>query len=387
MSALIPDVPMYSPAELARILEEEESLQIMDVRAPDRVAQGRIDLIPEERFHNIRGSELMQITSVDDTGLDPDLPVAVVCGQGKDSAMLAYHLSKMGLAARSLDGGLVAWMKFTQPRPMDAPETLDRLIQFDRMGSGCLGYLLVSDGEAFIVDPPLAAGAYVEAMEELGAKLVGVADTHVHADYVSGAVRLSKELEVPYYLHPSDAVYPYDGTPGQIDFHAISDGDVIEFGRSAVGVMHTPGHTEGSVTYLVEERVAFTGDFLFVESIGRPDLGGQEGDWGRQLWESVGRVREEWSPNVLILPAHYASESERRSDGTVATDLGALLSGNEAFQFESGDDFVAWILENKASFPEAYKKIKALNVGLAPVDELEVEELEVGRNECALGGR
>lgn len=387
MDSIFADVPKYTAADLARILEEGEPLQIMDVRAPARVAQGRIDLIAEDRFHNIRGSELMHHTSVESTGLDPDLPVAVICGLGKDSAVLAFHLDRLGLDARTLAGGMVEWMRYTKPRLLDAPQTIDRLVQFDRIGSGCLGYLLVSNGEALIIDPPLFAGGYLEGIDEAGAKLVGVAETHVHADYVSGAVKLAEEFGVPYYLHAADAVYPYDGTPGRIEFQDIEGGDTIEFGETVITVMHTPGHTEGSVTYLLEDRLAFTGDFLFVGSIGRPDLGGQEETWAHQLWESVVRAKSEWSSGTLILPAHYASSAERRPDGSVAADFGSLLENNEALGYDDREAFVAWILENKAAFPESYKRIKALNVGLAPIVENEVEELEVGRNECALGGK
>jgi glyoxylase-like metal-dependent hydrolase (beta-lactamase superfamily II) len=66
----------------------------------------------------------------------------------------------------------------------------------------------------------------------------------VHADYISGAPALAAYLRVPYYLHPRDSFYPYDGTPGRIDFRPIGDGDGIEFGRGALQVVHTPGHTE-----------------------------------------------------------------------------------------------------------------------------------------------
>jgi len=218
----------------------------------------------------------------------------------------------MELEAKSLAGGMVAWMNLTVPRVLDPPEGLDRLIQFDRMGKGCLGYLLVNGGEAIIVDPPLQFDAYLEALEEIGATLVGVADTHVHADYVSGAVPLAQRFEVPYHLHPADAVYPYDGTPGRIAFHPISDGDTVEFGNTAMRVMHTPGHTEGSVTFLVEDRIALTGDFLFVESIGRPDLGGKEEEWAGQLWASMARAIRKWDDGLAVYPAHYAAEGERR---------------------------------------------------------------------------
>jgi len=386
LSLQLPDSPEYSAEELAAMIEEGQPLQVMDVRAPERVAQGRLDLIPEDGYRNIPGSELMHIHDVKATGLDPAFPVVVLCGHGKDSKILAFHLGRLGFDARSLTGGFAAWMEFTLPRVLDPPEGLDRLIQFDRMGKGCLGYLLVSGGEAIIVDPPLQFESYRKVLEETGAKLVGVADTHIHADYVSGAVRLSQEFDVPYHLHPSDAVYPYDGTPGKIEFQPLAGGDRIEFGKTALEVMHTPGHTEGSVTFVVEKRVALTGDFLFVESIGRPDLGGKVEEWTGQLWSSIARAVREFSDGVAIYPAHYASDSERRMGRAVGIPFGTLLRENEILKIQDPEVFLWTIKSHQAPFPEAYKKIKALNLGLAPVVDAEVELLEVGRNECALGG-
>jgi glyoxylase-like metal-dependent hydrolase (beta-lactamase superfamily II) len=378
--------PGVSPLELARLLEGGESLQILDVRAPERVAQGRIDLLPDERFHNVRGSVVLTLSSLAAAGLDRNFPVVVVCGKGEDSALVAAHLNRLGADAASLTGGLTAWMGLTLPRPLDPPEGVHELIQFDRVGMGCLGYLLVSDGEAVIVDPPLHADAYLRALEGAGAKLVGVLDTHVHADYVSGGPTLARESGVPYYLHPADAKYPYDGTPGKIEFHPVSDGDRIRFGETTLEVAHTPGHTEGSVTFLCENRLALTGDFLFVESIGRPDLGGKEAAWAIQLWESVERARREWPGGLAVYPAHYATATERRMGQAVGVAFGELLAENRFARIDEKESFLRQIMEKSAQFPDAYRKIKALNLGLAPIVQIEVEELEVGRNECALGG-
>lgn len=375
-----------SARELAGLFDEGAAIQIMDVRAPERVERSRIDLVPPDRFRNIPGSRLLKHTTLEETGLDRELPVAVVCGHGDDSRVLALHLERMGLDARSLAGGMAAWMRTTVPRELDPPEGLDRLVQFDRMGKGCLGYLLMSGGEALVVDPPLDFRAYLETLEASGARLVGVADTHVHADYVSGGPEMARRFGVPYYLHPADAVYPYDGRTGPVAFRPLSDGDTIDLGHTGVRVAHTPGHTEGSVTYLVEDRLAFTGDFLFVESVGRPDLAGKEPDWARDLWSSLARVIREWGDGLAVYPAHYAGETERRMGRAVGSPFGTLLRENDILKIQDPEVFYHEILKRKADFPEAYRKIKAINVGLAPVVESEVEELEVGRNECALGG-
>lgn len=382
----MPDSSQISPGELAETLGGGGPIQIMDVRAPDRVAAGSIDLVPQGRFHNIRGSVLIHIRDAAGTGLDPDLPVAVVCGHGEDSNVIAAHLGRLGFRAKSLAGGMAAWMRHSVPIELDPPQDLDRMIQFDRVGNGCLGYLLVSDGEAVIVDPPLHSEPYLDELKTSGAKLVAVADTHIHADYVSGAVNLAERFEVPYYLHPADAVYPYDGTPGKIDYEALAEDSVIRFGRAALEVMHTPGHTEGSVTYLLEDRIALTGDFLFVESVGRPDLGGREEEWTGQLWDSMARAIRRWDDGLAVLPAHYAGESERRMGRAVGIPFGSLLRENEILRIQDPEVFLRYIQSKGGPFPEGYRKIKAINLGLLPVVDREVEELEVGRNECALGG-
>jgi glyoxylase-like metal-dependent hydrolase (beta-lactamase superfamily II) len=381
------NVPEVSAAELADLLDRGEPLQIVDVRAPFRLEGGTVDLGPKDLFHNLVGSQLIKVPSLESAGLDPALPIAVVCGQGKDSAVLAFHLNRLGGNARSLAGGMAAWMRVQVPRNLEAPPSLDRLVQFDRVGKGALAYLLISDGEALAVDVPLDASAVRQVLDEDDLDLVGVADTHVHADYVSGAAQLANDRGVPYYLHPADNVFPYDGTPGRLALTALADGTAIPVGRARVRAVHTPGHTEGSVTFLVDDHIALTGDFLFVRSIGRPDLGGKTEEWAATLWRSIGRTRREWSPDVTIYPAHYAGDDERRQDRTVGVRFGDLVAENAAFVLETESEFVAWVVRQASSFPEAYRTIKAINTGLLVPTDRDVEHLEVGKNECALGGR
>ncbi|MDH3495366.1 MAG: MBL fold metallo-hydrolase [Gemmatimonadota bacterium] len=385
--AKTPEAPEIPPGELAQALETDAPIQIVDVRAPQRLVAGRIEPVPESRFHNIVGSQLIRHRRLEDAGLDPALPIAVVCDHGNDSRALARHLNRLGGRARSLRGGMAAWMQLVLPRPVAAPPSLDRLVQLDRVGKGALGYALLSDGEALLVDPPLAADAYRRVVAEQGARLIGVADTHVHADYVSGAPALAREFRVPYHLHPADTVYPYDNRPGRLDVHPLVDGDRLAVGRCRVRVVHTPGHTEGSVTYVIDDAVALTGDFLFIASVGRPDLAGRTGDWTPQLWSSVVRARNEFPPDLAIRPAHYASDAERERDRSVGRPFARLLAENAAFQCRDGAAFARWVERQAGSFPESYRTIKAINVGLHPADSAEVEALEFGKNECALGGR
>ena len=380
-------VSEISALELARALEAGEAMQVLDVRAPERLAQGRIDLGPIERFHNIRGSVVRTFTSLDQTALDRRMPIAVVCGHGDDSKVVAQHLLTLGADARSVRGGLAAWSRLVLPRELPAPATVDALIQFDRVAKGALGYVIISAGEALVVDPPLDCAAVVSEAADRGARIVGVADTHVHADYVSGASRLSRELGVPYYLHPADGDDPYDGRPGRLSIKPIGNGDEIRIGRTAIRVCHNPGHTLGSVSYLIGDAAALTGDFLFIASIGRPDLAGKTDEWTAMLWASVERARREWPDSLAIYPAHYAGDGERNMDRSVGAPLSALLGANPALQHKTAATFAGWVASHVRTFPEAYRTIKAVNIGLVEVSDADAQVLEIGRNECALGGR
>ncbi len=378
------NVPEISALELAVQLDAGEALQVIDVRPPGVVAAGRIDLVPPPRFRNIACSDLIACPTLARTGIDPAIPATVVCSRGHDSRIAAVHLNRLGCRANSLRGGMAAWMMVVLGRDVATPPSLDRFIQFDRLGKGALGYLLASDGEAVFVDPPRDGTAYLRAAAQARARIVGVADTHVHADYISGGPILARTLQVPYYLHPRDALYPYDGTVGRVDFRAIEDGDTVRFGRCALRVLHTPGHTEGSVSYVLDDVAALTGDFIFVDSVGRPDLAGKTTEWTADLWESLELVKRTWRSSLTIYPAHYASARERRPDGRVAASYGALLDANHALTFTDPAAFAQWVASQTTACPDAYRRIKAVNVGLLDVDEDAAEELEVGRNQCGL---
>jgi glyoxylase-like metal-dependent hydrolase (beta-lactamase superfamily II) len=385
----VPDmnvVPEVSPQELARALESGEPVQVLDVRARARVAAGHIDLVAPGRFHNIAGTQVMTLTALAGTGIDPGLPVIVVCGHGVDSVALVPHLARLGCRASSLRGGMAAWTALVVARDLVPPRAADRFVQLDRVGKGALGYVLASGGEALVVDPPRDATAYLRAVDEAGAKVVAVADTHIHADYISGAPALSRMLDVPYYLHPSDAIHPYDGRAGDVEYTRLENGASLRIGRCTVTAILTPGHTEGSLSYVIDDEAALTGDFVFVASVGRPDLAGKSREWTASLWNSLEAARRQWPDALMIYPAHYGSEDERRPDRTIGASFGELLQRNEALRIADGEAFARWVSSHTAVFPDAYRTIKAVNVGLHRVDDCQAEELEAGRNECALRG-
>jgi len=377
-------LPQMPPQELAERLDRGEALQVLDVRATEKVARGHIALGPELEFHAQPNSQLFAMPDVKDLHLDASRPIAVVCNHGNSSKKTTAFLRERGYEAYSVIGGMAAWESVYVARRLAPTASLSHVVQLDRVGKGALSYILVSDGDAVIVDPGRHLERYDAVLTELGATPAAVVDTHVHADYASGAAAAAARWQIPYFLHPDDAISPYDSRPGKITNQALRDGDTIAFGHATLRAVHVPGHTLGSITLIADEGLALTGDFLFVQSIGRPDLAGRSSEWAKLLWQSLERARREWPGELLILPAHYSSETERRADRAVAARFDVIAATNPVVAIQDEREFLKWIADHQTSFPEAYRTIKEANLGLVELSDADAEVLESGPNQCAV---
>lgn len=172
-------------------------------------------------------------------------------------------------------------------------------------------YLLVSGNEAFAVDPSISVKALKSALEKEHATLTGVLLTHGHFDHVMSLDTVRDAFGVPAYIHKDDAIMLTDGKKNAFyDFFGqervykpaeklLSDGDLLPLGNEQIKVLHTPGHTMGSVCYICDGGIV-SGDTLFAESFGRCDLWG--GDMG-QMRKSLIRLRE-FPKDETIFPGH-----------------------------------------------------------------------------------
>jgi glyoxylase-like metal-dependent hydrolase (beta-lactamase superfamily II) len=376
--------PQIAPQELAERLDRGESLQVLDVRAPEKVERGHIAIGSELDFHALPNSNILALPDVKELHLDATRPVAVVCGHGNSSKKATAFLRERGYEAYSVIGGMAAWETVYVARDLSPTPSLSHVVQLDRVGKRALSYVLVSDGDAVIVDPGRHVERYDSLLAELQATPAAVVDTHIHADYLSGARAAAARWHVPYFLHPDDAVSPYDGRPGKLASQPLSDGDTIVFGRATLRAAHVPGHTLGSIALIADDGLALTGDFLFVQSVGRPDLAGRSEAWAKQLWHSLERVRQTWPGDLLVLPAHYASEGERRADRVVAARFDVIAATNVAAAMQDERIFLKWIADHTTTFPDAYRTIKEANLGLVDVSQADAEVLESGPNQCAV---
>lgn len=145
-------------------------------------------------------------------------------------------------------------------------------MKIEQIYTGCLAeaaYYIESNGEAAIIDPLRETRPYIERAERNGAKIKYILETHFHADFVSGHIDLSKKTGATIVFGPT-AVPGYEA-------HVAQDGEELSLGNIKFRVLHTPGHTMESTTYLLidengKEQAIFTGDTLFIGDVGRPDL-------------------------------------------------------------------------------------------------------------------
>jgi glyoxylase-like metal-dependent hydrolase (beta-lactamase superfamily II)/rhodanese-related sulfurtransferase len=327
--------------------------------------------------------ELPELTAVPD-----DREIIAVCAKGGASDFVASILRDEGKRAVNLIDGMIAWGNYYRVRTV-VEEATYQIYQVDRVARGCLSHVLISNGQAAIIDPLRHVEHYQKLLDEKGARLAMLLDTHAHADHISGAPELARQSGAPYYLHPYDAIHPFDMLPAVIDYEMLDDGQKLSLGELTIEVIHTPGHTLGQVNFLVTEpsgqAYVFTGDNIFLQSFGRPDLGGQGEAWAPIVYDTIFRkMKEKVADDTWLLPGHYANPSEANAEGVYIKRMADLWQENSGLQFANRDHFIAYVLTHLPQMPEQYIEIKRVNIGLSQPNEQEASELELGKNVCAL---
>lgn len=366
-----------APSEVARRVQEDdaEDLFVLDVRNEDDYDEWQIPVSVNIPVYD----ELLDYDySTLESHLD-ELPenkeIVVVCVAGVTSARAAEFLRNHGFDAKSIDDGMNGWGRVHRQYEI---QDVDGIVQIVRPGTGCVSHLIYDDGETIVVDPSQYIDQYLNAADERDLEIVGVADTHAHADHVSGARQLAGELDVPYYLHEDDA--------GELDsVTELEAGETIAVGNRELDVIYTPGHTPGSISFQFDDAL-LSGDTLFLRSVGRPDLEDSSENAVReaagQLFDSLDQLTN-LDDETVVLPGHFSDEEIR----PLAIELGELReeTTNELLSYVEGNDetaFVETIVESLADEPANYNEIKQINWGKQQPGG-DTEALELGPNNCA----
>ncbi len=230
-------------------------------------------------------------------------------------------------------------------------------------------------GDAIIIDPSRDAATYVAALAAEKMRLLYVTETHIHADYLSGTRDLARATRARPVLSDEGGEGWRYGWAQDAGALLVKDGATLQVGNIKVEVLHTPGHTPEHICFRITDGKAtsrpigiFTGDFIFVGDVGRPDLleraAGHAGTMeaaARTLYGSIQRFKP--MPDYLQLwPGHGAGSACGKALGSVpSTTLGYERFANWAFTAATEDDFVRMVLEGQPEPPAYFAVMKRLN--------------------------
>jgi glyoxylase-like metal-dependent hydrolase (beta-lactamase superfamily II)/rhodanese-related sulfurtransferase len=375
-----PVIDEITPDELYQDIRGGRRPFILDVRNEEEFANWAIEGLPPNSLLNIPYFVFLEDESECLKRLPRGRDVTVVCAKGGSSAFVSSILAQHGIRARNLQGGMIAWGDLHITSCVASPpESAVTLFQINRVGKRCLSYVIISDHEALVVDPARYIDWYTSLAQAQQAQITRVIDTHLHADHLSGGPGLTRALGIPYHIRLDDAA------GARFSYHSVDDGAYLALGSSVVEIiaLHTPGHTPGSTSILVNDRYLLTGDTLFVGSIGRPDLGDKAEEWAQLLYRTLFDRIARLPDDLLILPAHYSDITEMRRDGIVATTLGEARQQNPVFERRTEAQFLEYVLGRLPAQPSIYQEIRRANLGRIVLDAELATEAELGPNQCA----
>ncbi|WHY64566.1 MBL fold metallo-hydrolase [Neobacillus sp. SuZ13] len=365
--------------EVTKKVFNKEELFIFDVRNESDFIDWKIE---GENFEylNIPYFELLDGVEEIIDKIPTDKEVLVVCAKEGSSVMVAELLSDEGLNVSYLKNGMKAWSEHLEPVKVGDLNDGGEIYQFVRIGKGCLSYMVVSNGEAALIDATRMTDTYLDFAKRIGAKITHVFDTHLHADHISGGRTIAEKTGATYWLPPKDA------TDVTFDYQALEDGNDITIGNTTINIqaLYSPGHTIGSTSFVVDEKFLLSGDILFIDSIGRPDLAGKAEDWVSDLRESLYKRYRELSEELIVLPAHFMIVDELNDDGSISEKLGTLFAKNHGLNIEDENEFRKLVTENLPAQPNAYQEIRQTNMGKINPDIDHQREMEIGPNRCAV---
>jgi hydroxyacylglutathione hydrolase len=250
-------------------------------------------------------------------------------------------------------------------------------MKVEQIYTGCLAeaaYYIESDGEAAIVDPLREVAPYIEMAESRDARIKYVLETHFHADFVSGHIDLAKKTG-------AEIVFGPNATPNY-EAHIAKDEEILPLGKVKIKVLHTPGHTMESTTYLLideegKEHAIFTGDTLFIGDVGRPDLAVKTDlsreDLASHLYDSLRNKIMTLPDDVIVYPGHGAGSACGKNMSTETVDtLGHQKMTNYALKADmTREEFIKEVTEGLVEPPQYFPKNAVMNkMGYDSFDEV-----------------
>jgi glyoxylase-like metal-dependent hydrolase (beta-lactamase superfamily II) len=352
--------------EPENLLKNLDRFLLLDVRNVDEFSEYQIPWSINIPLEDLFDEKAMK-------KIPKDKEIVTICPHGNRAMIASFALAREGISSKTLSGGLTKWNQVLNPVSVISEEV--QIIQIQKVGKGCLSHIVRSGKEAIVIDPLYPFEKYIEIAKKQGFAITKVFDTHQHADHVSSARDLAENTGAKLYLSK------YEGYDFGANF--IGDNDKIDFGKSTLRSIHTPGHTPGSLSYVVDERYVFTGDILFVESIGRPDLRDKAKEFTEELYVTLHEKLLSLPHYMMVFPTHHGTDAKDKEGAYYST---IQESKNLQWLDIPREEFVSKVAEKALPRPMNFRRIIGINKGQIQLNHLEIPDLEIGPNRCAVDG-
>ncbi len=352
-------------------LELGQPVSILDIRSLSERAEWQIPTsIHFDVYDKLKQNDFEALNGLH---LDKSIPVVTFCAGGKLSLVAAKLLTTQGYDAYSLDGGMKGWTLAWNTATITFPDF--EIIQFRRTGKGCLSYMIIANHEAIVVDASLDINVYQKYLLARKAVLKYALETHIHADHISRTKQLAEKNNAPLFLPiPNKVIF---------NFESIIDTTIFELGNIKIKVIKTPGHTLESTTFLIDDKVLLTGDTLFIDGVGRPDLKANNDEAfqkTKKLYQSL-QILLALDENIVVLPSHTSKPVDFDSK-PIKTTIGIVKNNVAILQLDELD-FTNTIMQRIPPTPTNYLSILELN-RIGDFGEASPIDLEAGSNICAI---
>ncbi|HIP39490.1 MAG TPA: MBL fold metallo-hydrolase [Desulfocapsa sulfexigens] len=369
----------YEAKDLFQWLTAKENFLVLDVRNEKDFGRFQVESPYPFNIINVSYYDFMEIEEESVARVPKGCVVRIICAQEGSAKYVGEILVKHGFEdVRYLTGGIKTWGNLLVPK-LVREENGYSLYQFIRPGKASCSYGLSSGNEMMLFDPSRNIEFYLDFAKSKNCKIIKTFETHLQADYISGSRIIAEQTGAEFWGNDGDFKNTKAGHIPLIDGdkHTFSDSD------TEVAVMFTPGHTPGSTSFIVNDTFMISGDMVFIQSLGRPDLGGKAVEWAVLLYESMLKIKE-LDKDLLVLPGHYMDWNEATEDLLFCMDLGHVIERNkDVYAISSEDDFIKYIQNNMRKQPDEYALIRLANGNLEQFDPEKEEELDLGKNECA----
>ena len=370
----------YSADDLFSFLTQKEDMIVLDVRNEEDFGRFSVEGPFPFDMVNVPYFDFMEEEDASVAKVSHDKPVKVVCAKEGSAQYVGEILMNHGFKdVAFLTGGIKTWGNMMTPKRIN-PESDDyALYQFIRPAKASCNYGLLYKGEMVNFDPSRNYDFYHSFADSQNVKIVRTFETHLQADYISGSKKIADVTGAEIMANVGDfkdASFQYSGVKDGESYSVGGDGPEIK-------VLHSPGHTPGSTSYIIDDKYFITGDTVFILSVGRPDLGGKAEEWSVMLFDTLTNKVQNLDKKLKVLPGHFMEWNEANDSLLFVENLGEVIHRNAGvFKIATPENFTKYIKDNMRKSPEIYGEIRKVNVGWLDVDMNEADIMDLGKNEC-----